>query len=107
MAWTILIAAGALEVVFATSLGASDGFSRLGPSLATVAFGALSVALLSRAVREIPLSTGYAAFTAMGTVGATVVAVALHGERASAARIGAIALVVVGVVALRLTSDAA
>jgi hypothetical protein len=46
------------------------------------------------------------AFTATGTVGATVVAVALHGERASAARLGAIALVVVGVVALRLTSDA-
>lgn len=107
MAWMILMAAGTVEVVFATSSGASDGFSQLWPSLATIAFGALSVVLLSRARREIPLSTGYAAFTAVGTVGASVAAVAIHGERASAARLGAIALVVVGVVALRLTSDAA
>ncbi|HEX6420668.1 MAG TPA: multidrug efflux SMR transporter [Acidimicrobiales bacterium] len=107
MAWAILLVAGVAEVVFATSLGASDGFSRLWPSMATFAFGTLAVLLLSRAVRDIPLSTAYAAFTAMGTVGATAVAIALHGERATAARLAAIGLVVVGVVALRLTGDAA
>ncbi len=105
MPWLVLLAAGAFEIAFATSLGASDGFTRLLPSVATVVFGTLAVTLLSRAVRDIPLSTGYAAFTAIGAVGASAVAIALHGERATPWRLASIGLVVAGVVALRVTSQ--
>lgn len=107
MPWVTLLLAGAAEVVFAVSLGSSHGFSRPWPSVATVVFGVLAVVLLSRAVRDIPLSTGYAVFTGIGATGATVVAIVVDGERASAARLAAIALVIAGVVALRLTTRAA
>jgi quaternary ammonium compound-resistance protein SugE len=106
MAWLLLVLAGGLEVVFALSLGASAGFTRPWPSAAVVVFGGLAVAVLSRALRDIPLSTGYAAFTALGVLGTTAVAVTVQGERLGAARLAALALVVAGVVALRLTTPA-
>lgn len=107
MAWLLIVAAGAAEVVFAACLGASGGFTKLWPSVGVVIFGALAVVVLSRALRDIPLSSGYAAFTAIGVLGTAVIGVTVHHERVTAARAAAIALVAAGVVALRLAGGSA
>jgi quaternary ammonium compound-resistance protein SugE len=107
MAWWFVLAAGAAEIGFAASLGAADGFTRPAPSAGVVVFGTAAVVLLSRALREVPLGVGYAAFTAIGAVGATLVGAAVRDEHLTPGRIAALALVVAGVVALRLTDGAA
>jgi quaternary ammonium compound-resistance protein SugE len=100
----LVAAAGAAEIAFATCLGASNGFAKVAPSLGVVAFGALAVGLLSMALRDIPLSTGYAAFTAIGAIGTAVIGITVRNEPLTAARAGALALVIASVIALRLTS---
>ena len=87
-------------------LGASNGMTKPVPAVGVVVFGTLAVGLLSRALREIPLSTGYAMFTALGSLGAAGIGIGFRDEPVSAARIAALGLVVVGVVALRLTTGA-
>ena len=106
MGWLFVLAAGGAEIVFAASLGASNGFTRLVPSAAVVVFGAIAVLLLSRALRDVPLGVGYAAFTAIGAVGATLIGAAARHETLTLGRVAALALVLAGVVALRLTDGA-
>jgi quaternary ammonium compound-resistance protein SugE len=103
MSWMFILAAGGAEIVFAASLGASDGFTRLVPSAGVVIFGTIAVVLLSRALRDVPLGVGYAAFTAIGAVGATIVGAAARHEELTLGRLAALALVIAGVIALRLT----
>ncbi|HEX5945877.1 MAG TPA: multidrug efflux SMR transporter [Acidimicrobiales bacterium] len=102
MAWLLLIVAGVLEVVFASSLKPAEGFTRLWPSVAVVVFGTAAVVVLTRSLAQIPVSTAYAVFTGIGAVGTTFVAAAAYGESLTAARLACIALVVAGVVGLRL-----
>lgn len=104
MAWTILIAAGLLEIGWAVGLKYSEGFTRLGPSVATLGAMAISVFLLGIAMRDLPVGTAYAVWTGIGTVGTAVLGIALFGESAAAARLGSIALIVAGIVGLRLFS---
>jgi quaternary ammonium compound-resistance protein SugE len=106
MAWVLILVAGVAETAFAGCLGASNGMTKPLPSSGVVVFGTLAVALLSRALRDIPLSTGYAAFTALGSLGATAIGIGLRDEPVSPARIAALGLVVAAVVALRLTAGA-
>jgi quaternary ammonium compound-resistance protein SugE len=104
MAWLVLLAAGGLEIAFATSLKPAEGFTRLWPSLAVVVFGTAVVVTLTRALDEIPLATAYAVFTGIGAVGTVVVGIVAYGEPATAGRLLSIAIVITGIIALRLLS---
>jgi quaternary ammonium compound-resistance protein SugE len=102
MAWLLLFVASACEVAFALSIKPADGFSRLWPSLAVVAFAAISVVLLSKTLDRLPLGTAYAAWTGLGSVGTVLAGIVLFGEPVTAARIACLALIIAGVAGLRL-----
>jgi len=104
MAWIYLLAAGLLEVVWATAMKLSAGFSRPGPAIVTLVAMAGSVWLLAIAMRSLPLGTAYVIWTGIGAVGAFVVGVVMLGEAATAGRIVSVALIVAGMIGLRLTS---
>jgi len=106
MAWAVLIVAGALEVVWAFAMKQSQGFSRLGPSLVTVAAMLASFALLSWSMRSLPLGTAYAVWTGIGAVGAFIAGIVFLGESASALRLIAAALIVGGLVLMKIASPA-
>lgn len=104
MAWVVLFIAGIFETCWAVALKASGGFTRPWP---TAAFGVsmvISVGLLGVAMRTLPLGTAYAVWTGIGTVGAVLVGVAFLGEAATPARLLCMALIVAGIVGLKLTS---
>jgi quaternary ammonium compound-resistance protein SugE len=104
VAWFALLVAGILEVVWAYTMKQSDGFTRLGPSLVTAAALVASFWLLSFSMKTLPLGTAYTIWTGIGAVGAFLVGIILLGEPAGALRIGAVALVVVGLVLLKLSA---
>lgn len=102
MSWLYLLVAGLLEVGWASLLKRTDGFTRLGPSLATLALMGLSFWLLSLALRELPTSTGYAVWVGIGAVGTAAVGMLLLGESRAPLRLLSIALIVLGILGLRL-----
>jgi quaternary ammonium compound-resistance protein SugE len=105
-AWVLLVIAGLLETGWAIGLKYTSGFTRLWPSLATVAAMVASIWLLARALRVLPVGTGYAVWTGIGTVGAAILGIVLLGESRSAPRLVCLALIVAGILGLRLTSPA-
>ncbi|MEM5427086.1 quaternary ammonium compound efflux SMR transporter SugE [Cupriavidus oxalaticus] len=106
MAWTLLALAGLFEVVWAIGLKYTDGFTRLVPSVITLAGMAISVILLALALRHIPVGTGYAVWTGIGAVGTAILGIILFNEPATVARIGCIALIVCGIAGLKLVGSA-
>jgi quaternary ammonium compound-resistance protein SugE len=104
MVWLLLIAAGVLETGMAVALKASAGFSRLVPSIVFLVFGSASFGLLSLALRSLPVGTAYAVWTGIGAAGTALVGILFLGEPATALRIGCIALIVLGVVGLRVAA---
>lgn len=104
MAWIILVVAGLLEVVWAFSMKQSDGFTRLWPSVVTLAAMGVSFALLSWSMRTLPLGTAYTVWTGIGAVGAFIVGIAVLGESASPLRILAAILIVLGLALMKLAS---
>jgi quaternary ammonium compound-resistance protein SugE len=104
LAWILLVIAGLLEIVWAFGMKASEGFSRLGWSVLTVVAMVASVGLLGLAMRSLPLGTAYAIWTGIGALGAFVVGIAVLGEAATPMRIGSAALILAGLVGLKLTS---
>jgi quaternary ammonium compound-resistance protein SugE len=104
MVWLLLIAAGVLETGMAVALKASAGFSRLVPSIVFLVFGGASFGLLSLALRSLPVGTAYAVWTGIGAAGTALVGILFLGEPATALRIGCIALIVLGVVGLRVAA---
>lgn len=104
MSWIYLLFAGLLEVAWAVGLKASNGFSRPVVSVVTVGCMVFSLWLLALAMRGLPLGTAYAIWTGIGAVGAFVVGVVAFGETASALRILSIALIVAGLVGLKLAT---
>jgi quaternary ammonium compound-resistance protein SugE len=107
MAWVLLVVAGLLEVGFALALKESAGFTRLVPSLLFVAFGAASLVLLNIAVKELPIGTAYAVWTGIGAAGTALVGIAFLGEPGEAVRLLCVALIVVAVIGLQVTSSTA
>lgn len=105
MAWILLFVAGLLEVVWAFFMKQSEGFTRVTPASITLAAMAGSVVLLSMAMKSLPLGTAYTVWTGVGAVGAFIVGIAVLGEPAGLLRIAAAALIVSGIVLMRL-SDA-
>jgi quaternary ammonium compound-resistance protein SugE len=104
MAWIILVLAGLFEVAWAVGLKYTDGFTRLLPSVATLAAMAISVGLLALAVKTLPLSTAYAIWTGIGAVGAVILGIVLFHESASPARLACLALIIVGIIGLKVVS---
>lgn len=104
-AWLLLIAAGLLEVVWAIGLKYTEGFSRLVPSVITIAAMIASVWLLAMALKSIPVGTGYAVWTGIGAVGTAILGIILFNEAATAARIVCIGLIVAGIFGLKLASS--
>ncbi len=102
MAWVLVVVAGVLETGFALALKASQGFSRLVPTVLFALFAAASLTLLSVALRSLPVGTAYAVWTGIGAAGTAVAGMVFLGESATAARLVSIALIVAGVVGLRL-----
>ena len=104
MAWLYLVVAGLFEVGWAIGLKYTEGFTRLWPSLWTGAAMAASLFLLAQALRTLPVGTGYAVWTGIGTVGAAILGMILFNEPATAVRIGCIALIVAGIIGLKLAT---
>lgn len=104
MTWFLLFVAGIFEIGFALGLKYSEGFSRLWPTLGMVLTGGLSFYLLSTAMKSLPVGTAYAVWTGIGAAGTAVVGILLLGESASPLRVASLALIVAGVIGLRLTS---
>jgi len=101
MAWIYLFVAGLLEIGWAIGLKYTDGFTRIVPTTLTIASMVASVLLLGLALRELPVGTGYAGWTGIGTVGTAILGIALFGEPATAARLACIALIVSGIAGLK------
>jgi quaternary ammonium compound-resistance protein SugE len=104
MAWALLGVAGILEIAFAFSMKSSEGFTRLIPGLLTVATGLSSVFLLSLSLRTLPVGTGYAVWTGIGAAGTTILGMAMLGDSAAPMRVLCLALILVGVIGLKLVS---
>jgi quaternary ammonium compound-resistance protein SugE len=107
MAWLYLVIAGLLEVGWAIGLKYTQGFSRLWPSVATLACMAVSFAFLSLALKTIPVGTGYAVWTGIGAVGTAIVGMIVLGESREVARLVCLGLIIAGIVGLKLVSPAA
>ncbi|ALK96920.1 molecular chaperone [Massilia sp. WF1] len=106
MSWAYLVIAGLLEVAWAVGLKYTAGFSRLWPSVFTLATMAGSVGMLGLALRTLPLGTAYAVWTGIGTVGTAVFGMLMLGEPAGALRLLSIGLIVAGIVGLKLLAPA-
>lgn len=103
MAWIVLLIAGLLEVGWAVGLKHTAGFTRLVPSLLTIASMAASLALLGLALRTLPLGTAYAVWTGVGIIGTAILGMVLYGEPANAVRLLCIGLIVAGIAGLKLS----
>jgi quaternary ammonium compound-resistance protein SugE len=104
MAWIYLTVAGLFEIAWAIGLKYTDGFTRLLPSLWTVASMVLSIVLLGLALRTLPVGTAYAVWTGIGAVGTAVLGIYLFAEPATVARLVCIGLILSGIVGLKLVT---
>lgn len=104
MAWLMLVAAGILEVVWAFFMKQSAGFTRWVPALLTVVTMAGSVVLLAMSMRTLPLGTAYTIWTGIGALGAFLVGIVVLGEPANVLRILAAALIVAGLVLMKVST---
>ena len=104
MAWFLLFVAGLLEVGWAIGLKYTDGFSRLLPSLFTLASMAASVILLGLALKSLPVGTAYAVWTGIGAVGTALLGIILLGEPAAMLRIASMGLIVAGIIGLKMAT---
>jgi quaternary ammonium compound-resistance protein SugE len=104
MAWFTLFVAGLMEIAWAIGLKYTEGFTRLVPSVLTLAAMAASMALLGLALKTLPIGTAYAVWTGIGAVGTALLGIWLFGEPATAMRLGCIGLIVSGIVGLKLVT---
>ena len=104
-AWALLVVAGLFETAWAIGLKYTDGFTRLGPSVFTVATLIVSMLLLAYAVRVLPIGTAYAVWVGIGALGAAALGVLLFQEPLTLARAGFLLLLLVSIAGLRMTSQ--
>jgi quaternary ammonium compound-resistance protein SugE len=104
MAWLILTVAGLFEIGWAIGLKYTEGFTRLWPTLGTVASMIVSLGLLGLALRTLPVGTAYAVWTGVGTIGTALLGIALFNESADLIRLACIGLIVAGIVGLKLVT---
>lgn len=104
MVWLILFLAGLFEVTWAIGLKYTEGFSRLWPSVFTLAAMAVSVFLLAKAMKTLPVGTAYAIWTGIGAVGTVIMGIILFHEPATPARLICLGLIISGIIGLKLVS---
>lgn len=104
MAWLMLLAAGLFEIVWASAMKQSDGFTRIVPTATMIVAMALSFGLLAWSMKTLPLGTAYTIWTGIGAIGAFIVGILAFGEIASPLRLAAAALIVAGLVLMKLSS---
>ena len=104
MAWIVLVLAGLFEIVWAVALKQSDSFTKLWPSVIFIITACISFACLAFALRHLPMGTSYAVWTGIGAVGVAIVGVVWFGEPASIVRFACIALILIGIVGLKVSS---
>jgi len=104
MNWIILIVAGLFEVGWAIGLKYTEGFTRLWPTIWTVAAMVISLGLLGIAMKGLPVGTAYSIWVGVGAVGTVILGIALLGESASVARMISVALIIAGIIGLKLSS---
>ena len=104
MAWLLLFIAGLFEIGWAVGLKYTDGFTRLVPSALTLVSMAASMLMLGLAVKSLPMGTAYAVWTGIGAVGTAILGIVLFGDPAGTARIACIALIVAGIVGLKMAT---
>ena len=104
MNWLLLFVAGLFEVGWAIGLKYTEGFSRLGPTIGTAVAMLLSVCLLGMAMKSLPVGTAYAVWVGVGAIGTALLGMVLFGESASVARLLCLALILAGIIGLKLTS---
>ena len=104
MAWVYLFLAGLFEIGWAIGLKYTDGFSRPTPTILTAISMVISLGLLGLALKTLPVGTGYAVWTGIGTIGTAALGIYLFGEPATALRLASIALIVGGIVGLRIAA---
>ena len=106
MAWLVLVIAGLFEVVWAFSMKQSEGFTRLWPSVVTLAAALMSFGLLAWSMRSLPLGTAYTVWTGIGAVGAFIIGVAVLNEPVTFVRIAAASLIVGGLLLMKWSTVA-
>ena len=104
MAWVLLVVAGLLEVAWAIGLKYTEGFTRLWPSVGTVAAMTASFWLLATAMKTLPVGTAYGVWVGVGAVGTAMLGIALFSEPANAARVVSLVLIIAGIVGLKLST---
>ena len=104
MAWVVLLIAGLFEVGWAIGLKYTEGFTRVWPTIGTVAAMVASVGLLGLAMRSLPVGTAYAVWTGIGAVGTVTLGILLFSEPATAGRLACVGLILAGIVGLKLTA---
>ena len=104
MPWVILVIAGLFEIGWAIGLKYTEGFTRLWPTVLTTVSMVLSLWLLGIAMKSLPVGTAYAVWVGVGAVGTVVLGIVLLGESANAARLISVALIVAGIVGLKLAT---
>ena len=106
MNWMILVLAGLFEIGWAIGLKYTDGFTRLGPTVGTVASMVISLGLLGIAMKSLPVGTAYAVWVGVGAVGTAVLGIVLLGEPANPGRLISLGLIVAGIIGLKLATVA-
>ena len=104
MAWLNLVIAGLLEIAWAVGLKYTDSFTKLWPSLLTIAAMIASFYFLGQALQIIPVGTGYAVWTGIGAVGTAILGIILFAESAAPSRLLCILLIIMGIIGLKFTS---
>ena len=104
MAWTLLIFAGFLEILWAVSLRYTEGLTNISWGIVTILSGLASFYCLAQAIKTIPIGTGYAVWTGIGATGTAILGIALFAESAALPRLACMALIVAGIIGLKLTS---
>ena len=104
MSWIILVLAGLFEIGWAIGLTYTEGFTKLWPTVGTVAAMAISVGLLGVAMRDLPVGTAYAIWVGIGAVGTVILGMVLMGDAASPGRLISLGLIIAGIIGLKLAS---
>jgi len=104
MPWILLISAALFEIAWAVGLKFTDGFTRLWPTVGTILALIISVSLLGLAAKNLPIGTAYAVWTGIGATGTVIVGMLFLGDPVSAARLICVALVLCGVIGLKIFS---
>ena len=104
MPWVVLVIAGLFEVGWAIGLKYTEGFTRLWPTVGTLAAMVVSIGLLGLAMRSLPVGTAYAVWTGIGAVGTVTLGIVLFSEPATVSRLACVGLILAGIVGLKLTA---